>query len=46
MSEHDPAEDDDITDAGIFTRLRPFAGWFLVATMIVGIAWAVLTCLE
>jgi hypothetical protein len=43
MSEHDQSEDDGVIDAGIFTRLRPFAGWFLVATMIVGIAWALLT---
>jgi hypothetical protein len=43
MSEHRPTDDGDILDAGIFTRLRPYAGWFLVATMIVGIAWAVLT---
>jgi hypothetical protein len=43
MSEHRPTEDDGIIEPGIFTRVRPYAGWLLVATMIVGIAWAVLT---
>jgi hypothetical protein len=43
MSKRDQSEDDDVIEPGIFTRLRPSAGWFLVATMIVGIAWALLT---
>jgi hypothetical protein len=43
MSDRDKSEDDDLVEAGIFTSLRPYAGRFLVATMIVGIAWAVLS---
>jgi hypothetical protein len=43
MNEHDPSEDDGVIAAGIFTRLRPFAGWFFIATAIVGLAWAVLS---
>jgi hypothetical protein len=43
MSDRDPSEDDDVIEAGIFTRLRPLPEWGLVATMIIGMAWAVLS---
>jgi hypothetical protein len=41
MSDHDQNEGD--IEPGLFTRLRPFAAWAFIATMIVGIAWAVLS---
>jgi hypothetical protein len=46
MSERRPTEDYDGIEPGLFTSLRPFAGWFIIATVIVGIAWAVLTSVE
>ena len=43
MSEHDRSEDNGVIAAGLFTRLRPFAGWFFIAGAIAGLAWAVLS---
>jgi hypothetical protein len=43
MSDRDRSDDDDVIEAGIFTRLRRLAAWVFVATMIIGIAWAVLS---
>jgi hypothetical protein len=47
MSTSDRSEDDGIiVDPGLFTRFRSLAGWFFIATAIIGIAWAVLTWSE
>jgi hypothetical protein len=33
-----------VIEPGLFTRLRPFAGWFFVATLFAMIAVRVLRC--
>jgi hypothetical protein len=43
MSEPSQTEDGGVMEPGILTRLRPFAGWFIIATGIVGIAWVLFT---
>jgi hypothetical protein len=41
MSMLGQTQDDGIFKSGLFTHLRPFAGWFLIAVMIAGFAqWA------
>jgi hypothetical protein len=36
--------EDVVVEPGLFTRLRPFAGWFFVATLFAMIAVRVLRC--